>query len=312
MLLPATALYSLGWLSYQAIYDLGLKKPYSPHQAILTVGNLLVGGTGKSPTTLYVESIVRQLGWNTVVSVSGYGAPRSASATIAPAGELDAREWGDEAAMMRWFCPNLDLVVGRDRVRAAELVHETWPERVMLMDDGLQHLRLRQPLTIVLDPPVSNTWCIPSGPYREPRAKGRSRANLTLPSNEFKLERSRTQFKQTLGRTLSETPRNFNLLCALARPYRLVDGLKREGFDLATVRVLPDHDPLSSGTLLRDFDPATPLVVTAKDWVKLRERPDLDGRTVFVCWYESHIEPEQRFKEWLKERLDEFRQEASA
>jgi tetraacyldisaccharide 4'-kinase len=70
------------------------------------------------------------------------------------------------------------------------------------------------------------------------------------------------------------------------------------------VRCLPDHDPLSAGTLLQEFDLETPLLVTAKDWVKLRERDDLGGRTVLTAAYDVSVEPREAFVEWMRSKLD--------
>jgi len=302
VLAPFGALYALGWWSYQSIYKLGLKKPFEPHSPIVTVGNLIAGGAGKTPMALHVADVLKGMGRQVVLSTSGYGFPRAQSATHAPTGELMASEWGDEPAMVRLLRPDLPLVVGRDRVEAARIVHENHPGATLLMDDGFQHLRLRQHATIVLDGDPSNRFCLPAGPYREPRSTGRSRANLVLPSNEFHLRKSPTIIQQVMGpqRVLNE----LNVLCALARPYRLTEALHNEGFELKTVRNLPDHDPMTAGTLLKDFDMGTPLLVTAKDWVKLRERTDLEGRTIFMASYEVKVEPESEFRDWLRERLD--------
>lgn len=311
-LFPVSLIYAGGWIAYEAIYKFGWKTAAAPHRSIITIGNLIAGGSGKTPTTIYVASLLRQLGSDPVISISGYGSPASADAKLAPEGELSAREWGDEAAMVRWMFPDQALVVGRDRVMAAQLVHQAFPQRVMLMDDGFQHLRLEQPATIVLDPPPPNDFCLPAGPYREPRGLGRSRARLLLPSDRFAWNRSKTLFRQVLGQQVDIKVQGANVLCAVARPYRLIHSLRNEGIETNVVRVLPDHDPLTRGTLLDDFDPAVPLIVTAKDWVKLRERNDIEGRTVIACWYEAAVHPEEEFLECLREILNEFGQEADS
>src|SRR5215212_3930294 len=98
-LTPVSWLYAAGWQVYLATYRLGIKKAQAPHFPVLCVGNLQVGGTGKSPITLYLVNVLRELGREVVVSSSGYGSPRSESATVAPSGPLEATEWGDEPAM---------------------------------------------------------------------------------------------------------------------------------------------------------------------------------------------------------------------
>ncbi len=305
LLSPLGALYAIGWWAYEGIYRTGLKKAFEPHAPVVTVGNLMAGGTGKSPMTLFVSGIIQNLGRDVVVSVSGYGSPSSQGAQMAPDGPLRASQWGDEASMFRWLEPSLKLVVGRDRVEAARLVHSSFPGAVMLMDDGFQHLRLRQHTTIVLDPLTYNRFCLPAGPYREPRSTGTRRADLVLPDHRFHQARSDTIVKQVSGLEADPKTSALHLVCAIARPFRLTKSLEAEGYRVAGARLLPDHDPLTAGTLLKGLDSSAALIVTAKDWVKLCDRPDFAGRTVFVAHYEARIEPEQDFAEWLGRQLDE-------
>ncbi|RYD40359.1 MAG: tetraacyldisaccharide 4'-kinase, partial [Verrucomicrobiaceae bacterium] len=152
VLTPLSWLYAAGWQAYLATYRFGFKKAAEPHRPILCVGNLQVGGSGKSPLVRHLIDVLRGMGREVVVSCSGYGSPRAEAATLAPEGELDAAEWGDEPAMLRMQVPDLPLVVGRRRVLAAAIVHQHFPNAVMLMDDGFQHLPLRKTLSIVLDP----------------------------------------------------------------------------------------------------------------------------------------------------------------
>ena len=301
MLSPLGALYALGWWGYQSVYSFGLKKPFEPHCPVVTVGNLIAGGTGKTPMTLFVATVLQEAGRGVVVSASGYGFPRSASASLAPDGELKASEWGDEAAMIRMFRPELPLIVGRDRVEAARIAHQHFPDSVLLMDDGFQHLRLRQHVTLLLAPETPNSFCLPAGPYREPRSTGLRRADLVLPGSEFKVVRSRTIGAPSEG---LGPDKKVNVLCALGRPHQFLDSLRSDGYRLGTVRCLPDHDPLTAGTLLNGFDLETPLLVTAKDWVKLRDRGDLEGRTVLMAKYDVSVEPREGFTDWLRLKLD--------
>ncbi|MBS1724976.1 MAG: tetraacyldisaccharide 4'-kinase [Armatimonadetes bacterium] len=310
LLSPLGGLYALGWWSYQAVYALGLKRPYEPHCPVVTVGNLVAGGSGKTPLSLHLASTIASLGHRVVLSMSGYGAPRSHDATLAPAGEISAREWGDEPAMVRWLAPELPLVVGRDRVEAARLAHAADPDCVLLLDDGFQHLRLRQHVPIVLDAPGSNRFCLPAGPYREPRSTGLARARLVLPGGEFRVERNPVQFRQVNGgvQKLEEAA----VMCAIARPARFWEAVSASGVAVRQFSPLPDHDPLTAGTLFAGLDSGLPLVVTAKDWVKLRERDDLGERPVFVALSESRVEPRDAFQSWLGSEIDGFVRQTSA
>ncbi|MCW5936977.1 MAG: tetraacyldisaccharide 4'-kinase [Fimbriimonadaceae bacterium] len=298
LLSPLALLYALGWWSYEGLYALGLKKPFEPHRPVVSVGNLLVGGSGKTPLTLFVSSVLTRLGKAPVLSLSGYGAARAKSASIAPEGPLDPAEWGDEPTMVRWLRPELPLVVGRDRVQAARLVHERWPDRSMLMDDGFQHLRLRQHVPIVIDARAPNRFCLPAGPYREPRWTGLKRARLVLPSKDMAL-RLRPVWLSPEGEAVAGPKGDAQAVCALARPYRLVSNLEAQGIKVRRATFRPDHDPLTAPGLLESFDPNLPTVVTAKDWVKLRERPDVERLDVRVAHYELMVEPEAAFLDWL-------------
>ena len=303
LLLPLSLLYASGWIIYELIYRLGIKKPSRPHSPVVCVGNLIAGGAGKTPVTVFVAQTLQQLGREVVVSVNGYGSPRQDNAHSATAGELDAREWGDEAALMRAKLPDVALIVGRDRVKAAQICRDLHPNAVLLLDDGYQHLPLFKDVTILLDPDdLENRWCMPSGPYREPRGTGRLRATTVVPG-KFRLSSPMVSLKTPEGES-PEIETAVNALCAVARPERFIDTLEAHGYKVANEKLLPDHDDLRAKRLFLGFDPTLPLVVTEKDWMKLRHRTDLHAWTVLIAQYDIQLEPVEGFRSWLKESLD--------
>ncbi|MBX3112709.1 MAG: tetraacyldisaccharide 4'-kinase [Fimbriimonadaceae bacterium] len=300
---PLSGLYALGWWSYQAVYALGLKRAAKPHRPIVCVGNLVAGGAGKTPTTLHVLDVLMGAGHHVVVSASGYGSPHQDGAELAPPGEIDPAVWGDEPALFRLKRPDVPLVVGRDRVRAAEVVAKHYPDSVMLMDDGYQHLRVDPDVRILLDPPRANTLCLPVGPYREPRSSGRRRADAVVPP-DFTWRRASTSLARPDG-TPAQPEGPCCVVCALAEPGQFVADVKRLGVDVAETRLLPDHDRLDEGTLFASLPPDMPLVTTSKDWVKLRRRPV--DRDVFVADYEAFVEPAPAFRAWLLAKVADAR-----
>ncbi len=305
LLSPLAGLYGLGWWAYQGVYAAGLKRAAEPHRPVVVVGNLLVGGAGKTPTTLHVAEVVGRLGRGVVIGMSGYGSPRSRSASLAPDGPLDPREWGDEPAMVRWLAPQWPLIVGRNRVEAARIAHGLEGAPVLVMDDGYQHLRLKTHVRILLDVVGGNRFCLPAGPYREPRGTGLRRASLVLPSEGFQLFREPLRWLGPDGRDLAPPPPEVQVLCALARPHRLVHSLEASGHKVVAGRLLPDHDPLAAGNLFSGLDPAGPLVVTAKDWVKLRDRTDVGRWDVRIVDYRAVVEPGPAFEAWMRRALDD-------
>ena len=303
LLLPASALYASGWILYELCYRFGLKKQVRPHAPVVCVGNLIAGGTGKTPITVFVAKVLLEMGRKVVVGVNGYGSPRRDNAHAAPAGELDAREWGDEAALVRTKLPEVPLIVGRDRVKAAQICRDLHRDAVLLMDDGFQHLPLHIDVSILLDPPdLANRWCFPSGPYREPRTTGKLRATTVVPG-EFRVSSPMVSLRTIDGEPFEvETP--VNALCAVARPERFIDTIEHHGTRVAHEKLLQDHDELKDRRLFEGLDLTLPLVVTEKDWTKLRYRSDLEIWTILVAHYDVQLEPADKFRAWLKEKLD--------
>jgi tetraacyldisaccharide 4'-kinase len=201
--------------------------------------------------------------------------------------------------MLRELVPDVPLVVGRRRVLAAELVHDSFPGAVLLMDDGFQHLPLAKDISILIEDPFSkNQHCLPAGPYREPRSNLK-RADAVIWRGGlagFRLLRGDIE--------LSRVPSRVTVICALAQPESFLAGLRA----ITTVEaplVLGDHDPLTSGTLFDQVPAGLPIVVTMKDWVKLRHRSDLSEREILVATQEVCVEPEAEFRNWLLAKLDE-------
>jgi tetraacyldisaccharide 4'-kinase len=302
-LLPGSWLYGLGWQSYLTVYRLGLKRPAEPHVPVICVGNLVAGGSGKTPTALAVADALTALGRRVILSMSGYGAPHAEAASMAPEGELDAAEWGDEPAMVRWLRPELPLIVGRRRVLAAELAHTRDPGAVLLMDDGFQHLPLRKHIGLLIDPAPDNRACLPAGPYREPWSN-RGRADLVF-GDEFQIARSALRFVDS-NLQPKDAPTGATALCALGSPAGFLKSLAESGVKVVAERLLPDHDTLTAGTLFDGIDLSIPLVVTAKDWVKLKRRTDLGDLNAVIALQDVSVEPEAPFAEWLRGRLARF------
>ncbi len=254
---------------------------------------------------LFLAQLLTELGHEIVIGCSGYGSPMQHNAQLAPEGDLDANTWGDEPALVRSALASVPIIVGRDRVLAAQLARDAYPSSILLMDDGFQHLRLWQPLSIILDPDRRNKFCLPAGPYREPRTLGRKRSTLVLPNPEYSIEASELEFFDQMGQQV-DAPANCYVLCAIAQPNRLIEALKNKSVDIMQAVFEPDHNDLLAGNLLDRFEKGETIVVTTKDWVKLKKRSDLKEWTFVICSYSVTIEPQDEFTKWLKHKIDEF------
>lgn len=300
ILTPLSWLYAMGWRVYLGIYDLGLKRAAEPHRPVLCIGNLVAGGSGKTPVAIHVARVLLDAGREVVVGCSGYGGPREDGATLASDGPLLASEWGDEPALLRECLPEVPLIVGRARVRAAELCASRHPGAVLLMDDGFQHLPLRKHLAIVLAPRGANGRCLPAGPLREPVASLK-RADLVLPG-EFSVATEPLEGWDPRGGSIP-LEGEMSALCAIGDPQRFFDALRAVGVRPEPCVALGDHDPLTEGNLLSRVPGDRPVAVTAKDWVKLRERPDAGQRRWVVVRHAVRVEPAEAFRTWLLDSL---------
>lgn len=304
VLWPLSVLYAAGWNTYQTLYHLRLRRAKHPFSPILCVGNLTVGGSGKTPTVVFVADELARLAVGVVISCSGYGSPHSEEASWAPDGALDAAVWGDEAALFRELRPEIPLIVGRNRVRAAELMAERQLARtVLLLDDGFQHLPLAKDAAVLLDPETNNSMCLPAGPYREPRTH-LGRADLVVgPRGSFRLVPYLSGFSLLAGdadRATFDGP--VSAFCAIGRPESFFQSLERQGLTVLNRGTRPDHHPLTDVDLFAGM--TRPIIVTAKDAVKLRARPDAASLDVWVAGYAVTIEPRDEFRDWLGAQVE--------
>lgn len=310
LLLPSSFLYQLGWRGYLAIYQLGIKKAHIPEVPTICIGNLTAGGSGKTPFTLAIAEHLISTGRKVVISTSGYGSPKYHRASVAPAGELDIDIWGDESTMFRTLLPDTPLIVGHDRVEAAKLAAKNFADHVMLMDDGFQHLRIKPDLSIIIEPEVENDFCFPAGPYREPISVGHSRADRVMTYGADLIARPIT-IENVQGEPIVKGNR-VAVLCAIGQPHRFSNALLTAGYQVTEAVVKPDHDRLDAGNLLEKLNPLLPLVVTAKDFVKLRKRQNLEGRRVSIAHYRVTPRNENEFYPWIESIIDELHKEKTA
>src|SRR3984957_12368765 len=155
----------------------------------VSVGNLTVGGTGKTPFTLFLASRLQSHGLRVGIVSRGYGRVRSKARAelVADGGQLKVspEDAGDEPAMMAKTFTG-PIAVARRRIDAIELLGKLGPLDGVILDDGFQHVRLNRDVDLLLVSGGSgfgNGWMRPAGPMREPiRAVGRAAAGIVMNS----------------------------------------------------------------------------------------------------------------------------------
>ncbi len=174
-LLPASWVYGLGSRLWHLAWDSGLRRPVKLEGAqVISVGNLVVGGAGKTPVVILLAQEALARGQRVAVLTRGYGragrAPRRFDATALP----PVDEVGDEPRLIARRCPGVTVWVGADRVESARQAVAAGAQ-VLLLDDGFQHRRLARDVDLLLDGGDDNGLLLPAGPLREP-ATARRRA----------------------------------------------------------------------------------------------------------------------------------------
>ena len=274
---------------------------------VVAIGNLTVGGSGKTPLAIHVAELLKARGWSPAIVSRGYGGtvrePRAVSLASDPA------EVGDEPVLMarRAGCP---VWVGADRAAVAVRLRDEHPDcDVIVLDDGLQHYGLRRDLEIaVVDARAfGNGFMLPAGPLREPRSRLWSvdavvaHGTHAVKGYAMRLEGDeahRATDARERRKLQSFAGERVHAVAGIGDPNRFFLHLSTLGMKLVP-HAFPDHHPFREQDL--EFGDGAPVLMTEKDAVKCKRfaRPRhwvLPVRAV----------PDPAFDEWLLRRLGEL------
>lgn len=279
-------LWPLGVL-YGAATALRLRKLEGALRAkcpLICVGNINVGGTGKTPTTIALVERLQARGRSIVVISRGYRGSEAGPVLVNPM-QHTAKQVGDEPLLISAFCA---VVVARDRRAALKLAEEQVPD-VILMDDGFQSPLIHKDLSIVVVNAAlgfGNGFCIPAGPLREPVNGGLKRSDIFLSIGS---EDSQKKFRSQLTNSFDEThvtgevkPLHTGMnwegldvfaFAGIAHPLNFFTTLKWLGANIRGHESLSDHEPLSPALMKRLAGKAAKMnaqmVCTEKDAARL-------------------------------------------
>jgi tetraacyldisaccharide 4'-kinase len=245
---------------------------------VIVVGNVVVGGGGKTPLVIELVRHLTAQGRQVGVVSRGYG--RLSTQTVEVRAEMLAAQTGDEPALIK-RATNVPVFVSRRRSDAVRLLLDTYPQiEVVLADDGLQHLALERDIEIVAvdDRGVGNGWMLPAGPLREPwpRRSGSVR-QLILHTGQVPAFAGFTSTRRLADQAVAADGRRVQLadlrgnpvvaLAAIASPESFFTMLRARGLTLAACIALPDHHNFESIDLQNHM--ASTLLCTEKDAVKI-------------------------------------------
>lgn len=280
-LLPLSALFSAVSGVRRMAYRHGLAQAERLPVPVIVVGNLVAGGAGKTPLTLWLVERLRERGWRPGIVSRGYGSAAAAPRLVA-AGDA-AMDCGDEPLLLarRGGVP---VAVARDRAAAGRALLAAHPEcNVLLADDGLQHYRLARDVEIVVFDPrgAGNGWLLPAGPLREPLGRlasvdavvlngGAALPGLppSVPTYTMQLAGQRFVSLADPGRSCTAEAlagRSLHAYAGIGDPRRFFAHLAGLGLEVVE-HPFPDHHSFTAA----DFVPAAGGVVllTEKDAVK--------------------------------------------
>jgi tetraacyldisaccharide 4'-kinase len=288
---PLAWLFRAGVAARSRLYRLGVLGAQRVAVPVIVVGNITVGGTGKTPLAGWLARALAQRGHRVGVVLRGYGGRSTHRVQVVTAGS-DAREVGDEALVHALSGPHV-VVTGADRVAAARRAVAEGAE-IVVCDDGLQHLRLARDYEIaVVDARrgLGNGQLLPAGPLREPPARLESvdavvftQRGTSMPPMPAVRRPLNVVARLDLGDAINvrsgerRSPESFRgrpvqAVAGIGHPEAFFDALRAAGLEIEA-HPLADHEALDPGRL--PFPAAATVLMTAKDAVKCRSYAGAD------------------------------------
>lgn len=278
LLRPLSWLYrGITVLRYQA-YRVGIFKQNALPVPVIVVGNITVGGTGKTPFVIWLADYLQQRGWRPGIISRGYGGhAEQYPYTVKP--HSKAAVTGDEPLLIyqRTRCP---VVVAPDRLAAGKQLLDESSCDVIIADDGLQHYRLQRDIEIVIvdaQRGLGNQACLPAGPLREPKKRLQS-VHFVVYHGEQHATRFGMQLRIQQAIQLTRPNHTIPLqsfssatvhaVAGIGHPQRFFQQLQQLGLTIIPHAFADHHDYTAADF---QFSEAYPILMTEKDAVKCQD-----------------------------------------
>lgn len=280
---PVSLLYGALTALRRTLYRWNWLSTHRVPVPVIVVGNVIAGGSGKTPVVMALVRHLQAQGWRVGVVSRGYGRQSTDCREVHP--DSAVADVGDEPALIR-LATGAPVFVAARRIDAARQLLATYPDtQLIVCDDGLQHHSLHRDVAICVfdNRGVGNGWLLPAGPLREPwprlvdlvlhtgshPAFAGFTAQRVLSQEALRSDGSRV----SLVHWPTQGAKPLMAVAAIANPHEFFDMLRARGLPLAQTIALPDHYSFDS------WSPSThegyTVICTEKDAVKLwRIRPD--------------------------------------
>lgn len=289
---------------------------------VISVGNLSVGGSGKTPVVATLAGMLIDMRHRPAILSRGYARRRTRDGVVVVSDGtrvlVPVEDSGDEPQMLARALPGVPVLVCADRHLAGRLAEKQFDCTVMLLDDGFQHLALGRNVDVLVMPASDlDEAVLPSGRLREPLDAASSADCVLVPGSDADVARVAATFDrmpvfrvtnlyaplQGIDRSAPAAGARVVAVAGIARPERFFSAVRAQGFELVRELRFPDHHWYSQ----RDLDRiraiakeagADLVATTEKDAVRVAPQP---GWAVLPMV--ADIEPVERFSSWLRERL---------
>jgi tetraacyldisaccharide 4'-kinase len=272
-----TSLFGLGVGVRNALYDRGFIRAKKLLGPVVSIGNLSVGGSGKTPFVLLLGDFLKQRGIKFNILSRGYGRRSPGVFLVDPSGS--ARDFGDEPLLMARRL-NTPVIVGEDRHEAGCFAEDKFGPQLHLLDDGFQHRGLARDFDIVLvTPEDARDRLLPAGRLREPLSALRRADAVVLTSGaapeSFPLD-GKLVWRARRVILPKNVPNQPVVFCAIARPRNFLMQLRTAGIEPAAEAFYRDHHSYTERDIadlikLRSQSEAGGFVTTEKDAINLSE-----------------------------------------
>lgn len=272
--LPVSLVYGALITLRNWLYDKGWLPTYKVPCTVVSIGNLTLGGSGKTPFALFLLEWLSEQGIAAAYLSRGYGRKTKGFAEVSLQSPQAVRLYGDEPCLVKKRFPQLPVAVAEDRVKGAQELLARYPHlQVLVLDDAYQHRRIHRDLNVLLidmQRPIWRDWLFPLGRLREPLNAYR-RANLIVLNKKSSLsDHNRLRFQvptlsfeyvaQALipARAAEETLplqtlryRSVIAFCGIAHPESFFTTLRQAGAYIIRYLEFPDHYLYKAADLLR-------------------------------------------------------------
>jgi tetraacyldisaccharide 4'-kinase len=306
--------FSIVWILLSLIKKNFVKR-YKSHLKVICIGNLSIGGTGKTPFSIQTYKILKILGYKPVFLTRGYRGLTKGPILVNKS--HNHKDVGDEALLLSKVGTT---IVSSNRCIGAKYIENLKKNYdIIIMDDGLQNYQLEQDIKLLLiDKKLlfGNGYCIPAGPLRQTITQGLKKIDAIIFTGDGDTKDINLNFinniqnfdtKLELKKTFKTKQNNFLAFCALGNPIKFFNTLKKNNFKIVLTKSFPDHYEYKNkdiNTLKEEANNRNlKLITTEKDYVKIDDKEN----EISVLPIEINFSKADgnKFKSFLKEKIND-------